>query len=95
MKKLILSLGVLGSLLVVSTVGVAKQACSQVTDPKPTQLFRGKEANCTCKFPADCDVGDCQTRPNYEKKCDVSPSVFQPSPDSDLLAARLPLDPKR
>ena len=64
-------------LLGFSSAGLTKVACYTIESPdvpKPTQLFLGNEANCTCKFPMDCDIEICEGVDEYVEGCEVSPS---------------------
>jgi hypothetical protein len=106
MKKLILSVAILGGLLAFSSAGFAephgrgrygggpppgwwgaKPPCSTVHGrPRPTQFHWGRWANCTCRFPIDCEVRICQFLPRFRRRCDISPSSFFPDPDPDQTA---------
>lgn len=42
-------------------------------------------ANCTCKFPVDCEVPICRHLKQFKKRCDISPSsLMQNSSDVSL-----------
>jgi hypothetical protein len=87
MKKLILSVAILGGLLAFSSDGFAMRPCSTVDDrPRPTQLGWGRWSNCTCRLRLDCDVPVCRLLPQFQRRCDVSPSSFFPDPDQDPTA---------
>jgi hypothetical protein len=94
MKKLILSLGILGALLAFSTADAAPKdlpACSDI-DAQDRDI-KGGDATCKCTYPTDCTVPLCTFK--LGRKCEVSPSASWQNFEWDPLANKFTFNQSR